>query len=174
MSLDEVLEGLEDIIDSEGPMPCHRAYRLFADAAGFESVGTRMRSVFNKAIYRGVQQRRLADRDEFGTPGQMDRIVRLAGSPAVLVRERGNRPLDEIPPSEIAAALLGLAGDSATLAQNQEGVFEELLSHYCLERTVDNNWQGAILNRALSWVEDSEISAPAVQPSLFSPIEEQP
>jgi very-short-patch-repair endonuclease len=173
VSLDEVLEGLEDIIASEGPMPCFRAYPLYARAAGFESIGSQLRSAFNKAIYRGIHQHhRLTDRDETGTPGQMDRIVRLTGTPAVLVRERGNRSLNEIPPSEIAAALLALAGDSVTVCmQNQESYFLELLSLYGLARNVEDESQSLILKRAMPWVESVQSDAAVVQSSLFSPIE---
>jgi hypothetical protein len=147
----EVLAALLEIIAVEGPMPCRRAYRLYSDAAGIGTIDPRTRSIFNKAIYRGVQKKLLADRDEIGTPGQMDKIVRLAGRPAYCVRERGERSLGEIPPSEIAAALQVIAQVSnRSFPEEAAALFEELLSHYGLERAVNNEWQTQILERALA------------------------
>jgi hypothetical protein len=126
------------------------------------------RSIFNKAVYRGVQQRRLADRDEKGMPGQMDRIVRLAGSSAIVIRERGDRTLEEIPPSESASVLIALAGPSGLLRDNAEALFAELLKCYELERAPDSDWQTRILHQALEWaVSGRTIDALNVQRPLF-------
>jgi hypothetical protein len=57
----------------------------------------------NRAIYRAVKLGRLVQNDEQKRGGQMNQVVRVAGSPEVAVRERGPRSLEEIPPLEISA-----------------------------------------------------------------------
>jgi very-short-patch-repair endonuclease len=107
----QVLAGLLEIIQIEGPMPCIRAYRRYAEAVGLGEIDARIRSVFNQAAYSGVRQRLLAAENETGAVGQMHLIVRLTGTPAVRLRESGDRRLTDIPPSEIAAALRMLSDD---------------------------------------------------------------
>ena len=153
----EVLAGLLGIIDAEGPMPCHRAYRLYANAAGVGAVDLRMRSVFNKAVYRGVRQRWLEDRNESAAQGQMQRIIRLAGRPEVRIRERGERSLDEIPPSEVAAALMVLADQSGrSIDADADSLFDELLNVYGLEPAADGAWQSQILLQAMDFLRDGQ------------------
>ena len=57
----------------------------------------------NRAVYRAVKLGRLVRNDEQKRGGQINQVVRVAGSPAVTVRERGPRSLEEIPPLQIAA-----------------------------------------------------------------------
>jgi hypothetical protein len=74
----------------------------------------------NRAIYRAVKLGRLVQNDEQKRGGQMNQVVRAAGSPEVNVRERGPRALEEIPPSEIAAV-------RGQLRENGPGLDEEQL-----------------------------------------------
>jgi very-short-patch-repair endonuclease len=147
----EVMDGLVEIIAAEGPMPCHRAYSLYAEAAGIDGLPLRVRSVFNKEVHQAVLGRRLALRRERDVPGQIDAIVRLAGTPAVVVRERGDRALNEIPPSEIAAALAALGQATGRAFPGEaEGLFRALLRCYGLERSPENDWQTRVLHDALA------------------------
>ncbi|MCC6313166.1 MAG: hypothetical protein IT337_04075 [Thermomicrobiales bacterium] len=131
-------------------MPCHRVYRLYAVASGVVEIDPKTRSIFNKAMYRGIQRRRLLDRDENGAPGQVDRIVRLAGTPEVTIRQRGERMLSEIPPSEIAAAMQAIDGGSRERSRHDwDNLFTELLRQYGLERHPDNVWQTSVLHWAI-------------------------
>jgi hypothetical protein len=92
-------------------------------------------------------------------------IVRLAGRPAIVIRERGARSLEEIPPSEIAAALQMLAQNSSrSIPGDTAALFEDLLHRYGLERTNESEWQSKILERALAYAIASEPrDAPATQ-----------
>ena len=100
----------------------------------------------------------------------MDKIVRLAGRPAVYVRERGERSLGDIPPSEIAAALQTLAQTSKrSFPDDAMTLFEELLGHYGLERTPDSEWQSQILERSLLYALAKEHHGSPVMQVTFGP-----
>ena len=111
----DTLSGLIKIVEAEGPMLCHRAYRLYARAAGIAKVGRNLRSILNRAIHTAVRQGLLEERNEYETRDQINQVVRLAGTPTVDLREPGDRTLFEIPPSEIGALMQLLATENPTL-----------------------------------------------------------
>jgi len=152
-----VLDALLDIIADEGPIQCRRVYRIYAAAAGIGEGSTALRSALNKTLYRGVQLKLLLDRDETGSPGQVDKIVRLTDSPSVVIRERGDRSLEEIPPSEIAAALEGLARlTGRSFPSDADELFEMQLNDYGFEREGSIDHQQRMLNRALTFSMSSD------------------
>ena len=150
-SFDDVLDGLLDIIAFEGPMPCRAAYQRYLDVVRLDGVPKQVISVLNRATYFAVQQRLLIDRDEWGTLGQRDRIVRLADDPPLIARERGDRLLQDIPPSEVAAGLLVMAdGDRSLVDVAPELCAHALLAAYGLERRPGFAWQDAVVAQALT------------------------
>lgn len=151
-AMSTVLDALLDIIADEGPIQCRRVYRIYAAAAGISEGSTALRSALNKTLYRGVQLKLLLDRDEAGSPGQIDKIVRLADSPAVVIRERGDRSLEEIPPSEIAAALVSLARlTGRSFPSDANELFEMQLNDYGFERDGSTDQQERVLNGVLTF-----------------------
>jgi len=119
-SLSELIEVLIEIVAAEGPLVCRRAYSLYNRAAGNSRLGRQIVHVMNRAIYRAVKLGRLVQNDEQKRGGQMNQVVRAAGSPEVNVRERGPRALEEIPPLEIATV-------REQLRENDPGLDEEYL-----------------------------------------------
>ena len=119
-SLSELIDVLIEIIEAEGPVVCRRAYSLYNKASGNSRLGRQIVHVMNRAIYRAVKLGRLVQNDEQKRGGQMNQVVRVAGSPEVSVRERGPRALEEIPSLEIAAV-------REKLLQNDPGLEEEQL-----------------------------------------------
>lgn len=97
-----VLEGLVDIIKTEGPMLALRAYQIYVRAAGIQRVGNIVRSKLNKALFAGTMRGTILAEDDHTKRGQIFSIVRLPQTPQVIVRSLGNRTFGEIPPSEIA------------------------------------------------------------------------
>lgn len=97
------MEGLIDIVAVEGPMICHRAYLLYNRAAGNARLGSQIVRLMNRAMYRAVRSGRLQQSDERRRGGQINQIVRIAGTPDAVVRQCGPRKLEEIPPLEIKA-----------------------------------------------------------------------
>lgn len=118
-SLTELMEGLVEIISVEGPMTCRRAYALYNRAAGNSRLGRQILHVMNRAIYRAIRLGRLQQNDERRRGGQINQIVRVAGSPEIRVRERGPRTLEEIPPMEIAAVREMIVANEPLLDEDQ-------------------------------------------------------
>jgi len=102
-SLQELMEGLIEIVAAEGPVICRRVYLLYNRAAGNGRLVSQILHLMNRAIYRAVKLGRLQQNDEQKKGGQSSQIVRLSGTPEVVVRQRGLRSLEEIPPLEIKA-----------------------------------------------------------------------
>lgn len=119
VSLTELMEGLIAIVSVEGPMICRRAYALYNRAAGNSRLGKQIVHVMNRAIYRAVKLGRLQQNDEQRRGGQINQIVRVAGTAAVCVRERGPRTLEEVPPLEIASVRDTIATNEPSLDEDQ-------------------------------------------------------
>lgn len=119
VSLPELMEGLVDIVAIEGPMVCHRAYLLYNRAAGNARLGSQIVRLMNRAMYRAVRLGSLQQSDERRRGGQINQIVRIAGTPEVVVRQRGPRRLEEIPPLEIEAIREALLCKDPSLGEDQ-------------------------------------------------------
>jgi very-short-patch-repair endonuclease len=128
----EVIEGLIDIISTEGPMLAYRAYGIFAHAAGINRIGREIRSVFNEALERAIRMGRVAAQDEHKSTAPYHKIVRVVDTQPVLVRTLGNRTFEEIPPSEIAEVMRQLCSD--TKLGTRDELYRSVLEQYGLKR----------------------------------------
>lgn len=142
-SIEEVVSGLVEIIKAEGPIICHRAYSLYAKAAGLQRVGRQIRSFLNRAVRKAVRQGLLDESNEHGTRDQLNQIVRQSGSPPVVPRTRGGRSFDEIPPSEIAALMKWLLEQDSSL--RGDNLIQAVLKNYGFGRTTSNIRDSLIL-----------------------------
>jgi hypothetical protein len=64
-----------------------------------------------KVLHRSIRKGIIIKQDESGANGLIYSIVRSTGAPPVLVRNRGPRDFDEIPPSELQIIAWRLADD---------------------------------------------------------------
>ncbi|MDV6373394.1 AAA domain-containing protein [Deinococcus arenicola] len=133
-SFDPVIDGLREIVAAEGPMTCRQAYQTYCRAAGI-NFGQTVKSALNKAMTRALRAGVFEQADEWGTAGQVDKVVRLSGSPVVVRRERGPRDLLNIPPSEVGALMRELMADDPGLrAEGTDPLFRQVLSVYGAQR----------------------------------------
>lgn len=132
----EVAAGLVEIVKAEGPVVCRRAYQLYNRAAGLARVGKELRRIYNRAMYSAIRSGKLVQSNDWGTSGQQDKIVRAPGVPAVVVRERGDRELDEIPPTEMAVVFRTIAEANGLklVEDNKEVIFRLTLEFYGVKR----------------------------------------
>ena len=107
----QVAEGLCRIIDTEGPLLGKRAYNLYLRGIGITRMGGELKRSMNRALQHAIRQGRVAKEDESGTGGLVYSIVRITGTPATVLRERGPRTFKEIPPSELQLMALQLSQD---------------------------------------------------------------
>lgn len=94
---------LLDVVAAEGPVLARRAYRLVLQAAGFHRLVHTVVSPLNKAVVRAERDGRLIATPSGLGSTLVDRVLRLPDQQAVVVRKRGARELEEIPPSEVQA-----------------------------------------------------------------------
>ncbi|MCW3062862.1 MAG: nuclear transport factor 2 family protein, partial [Solirubrobacterales bacterium] len=114
----QIMAAMLEIVAAEGPMTATRAYSLYNRAAGGKKLTSVARAPLSSAVYWLAQERKviLTRKDEI--PWQGDDLVRLPDSPAVRVRELGDRALDEVPLDEVAALVdrlrtaRGLSGEA--------------------------------------------------------------
>ncbi|MFQ5852954.1 MAG: hypothetical protein ACE5JU_20530 [Candidatus Binatia bacterium] len=70
----------------------------------------------------------IEERNEFETLDQINQIVRKAGTPAVVLRTRGDRTFDEIPPSEIGALINNLRMQEPNM--DEEEILQSVVNHF--------------------------------------------
>ena len=99
-------------------------------------MGRVLRSSFNRAVRKATLLGLIEERNEHGNRDQMSQIVRKAGAPAVLLRARGDRPLEEIPPAEIAALMEYLLTQEAGLTE--EELLRAIMHQYGIGRLTGN------------------------------------
>jgi very-short-patch-repair endonuclease len=117
-TLSEVVDGLCQIIRTEGPMIAKRTYDVYLQGCGIRRLGGELQGLMNQALSTAVGQGRVVCENVAGQGGIAQATVRLPGAPAVRARRRGPRSVDEIPSSEVRAvarrlsAALGLTPGS--------------------------------------------------------------
>jgi very-short-patch-repair endonuclease len=129
----KVAEGLCKIIDVEGPMLAKRAYDLYLRGCGIRRLGGGLKSAMNKALQRAVSNGIVVKEDETGKGGLLHTIVRPAGAPPVVLRDRGPRDFEEIPPSELQLIARILA-DKDGLEPGTDDHLRAVLDYYDLKR----------------------------------------
>lgn len=105
---DELMDALEQIVLMEGPILAELAYRRYIHASGGKRLGPALKRVLNQATAKLVRAQRLAELPD-DLPGQITKTLYAPESPAVVVREIGDRQLHEVPRSEVRA-LIGVIG----------------------------------------------------------------
>ena len=97
----QIATRLLEIVAAEGPVTAERAYRLYIRGAGASKVTQRARAPMAQALGR-LSLRGQVEVEELDNAGEIQQVLRLSGTPAVVVRELGERSLYEVPLDEIA------------------------------------------------------------------------
>ena len=100
----DVSEGLCQIIDIEGPMVSKRAFDTYLRGCGIKRMGHDLKDIMCKSLKYSIDRGRLIAKFEGSSEELLDVIVRNTAAPQIILRERGPRTLDEIPPSELLVA----------------------------------------------------------------------
>src|SRR5258707_6775107 len=101
--------GIFGIVEIEGPVVAKRAYDIYLRGCGIKRMGHELKSAMNKALAHAIRQGRLVSENEANDRGLLFSVVRVNGSPAIRLRSRGPRSLEEIPPSELQVVATYLA-----------------------------------------------------------------
>ena len=97
-----IIDGLVEIVSGEGPVVTDRLYELYVRASGGQRVGKNIRHVLDQATAAAIRKGLLCQTNG-GQTGQSARTLHLPGTPPVILRRRGDRELEHIPPTEVAA-----------------------------------------------------------------------
>ena len=103
-ALGPVIEGLREIVAVEGPLSAKQAYQSYARASGLP-YSKALQSLLNRSVAQGVRSGVFLQENEWGLVGQIDKVLRVPGTPPVRLRQRGSRELAAIPPHEVAALM---------------------------------------------------------------------
>ncbi len=105
---------LAEVAACEGPVVAIRAYRLINRASGSQRLTAPARKALNQACAEAVRKGLLTAANPLSKEGQQQLVLRRPGSPEVLIRERGPRELEELPPNEVAAMLVLIGTETGT------------------------------------------------------------
>ena len=130
------IPGLRRIIETEGPVTADRAFKVYIRGSGSTRVTKPARTKLDQAVARLLNQKQVQI-DELGDlgNGEIQQVLRLPGSPRVVVREIGTRDLYEVPLNEVAA-LMKLRLERHPNASH-EGLMRYVLDTYGWKRLTD-------------------------------------
>jgi superfamily I DNA and/or RNA helicase len=129
-SLQEIIEGLVKIVAVEGPIFVHRVFRLYLKAAGLGRLGDYLKNALLRALQKAITKGLLVESNELEVRDKLARVVRLPNTPRVILRTRGDRALEEIPPSEITAVINLFHKQNIVSLDEKEMLFRAVLDHY--------------------------------------------
>ncbi|GAA4991811.1 AAA domain-containing protein [Pseudonocardia tropica] len=126
----EIVDGLVRIVQAEGPLLGHRLHQAYVAAAGGARVGSRISTTLNQALDAAVRRGVLVRDNPLRESGNKPCTYRLADQPEVLVRDRGPRGFDQLPPAELAAVMADVADDIGW--DDRTAVFRATIARYGL------------------------------------------
>lgn len=103
LGLNDRAEAIVAVVTVEGPVKAERVYRLITRLAE-ESFDVMATDLLVAATKYAIRRGHLLAEDSAGRGGFPCTVLRLPGQPACILRERGQRELDEIPDRELLAA----------------------------------------------------------------------
>jgi very-short-patch-repair endonuclease len=129
----QIAAGLRKIVDVEGPMLAKRAYSIYLRGSGYRRMGGELKKAMNKGLNHAIRGGSIVKEDELAKGGLLYSIVRAPGSPGVVLRTRGPRDFEEIPPSELQLVARRLARDEG-LDLGSEAHLRAVLEFFDLKR----------------------------------------
>lgn len=101
-SVEDILGGLLDIVDVEGPILGERLRSVYVVSSGGYRVGRATATLLNQALSQGIDRGILIASNPLKAAGFSETEFRLPGQARVRLRRLGTRTLDQIPPTELA------------------------------------------------------------------------
>ncbi len=131
----QVAEGLCRIIKDEGPVLAKRTYDIYLRGCGIKRMGGELKKVMNRSLQHAIRNKLIIKEDESSKGGLLYSIVRLPDVSPVVVRERGTREFNEIPPSELQLVARRLLEDRIDdIKHGSEDHLRIVLDFYDLRR----------------------------------------
>ena len=113
-----ITDGILEIVTGEGPVVTERVYELYLRASGGQRVTKPVRDALDDATAAALSKGLLAQiRDNL--TGRPVRTLYLPGTPSVVLRRRGDRELEDIPPTEVAAVARHILGQDPGIQDSE-------------------------------------------------------
>ena len=116
---------LAEVVGREGPIVALRAYRAINRASGSRRLTRPALAALDRACDSAVRRGLVLAGNPLKLSGRAQLVLRNPGSPEVVLRQRGPRQLDELPPDEVAAMLRALSGSGGSV--NKEDLKRQAL-----------------------------------------------
>jgi hypothetical protein len=113
-----IIEEIIDIIAAEGPVITERIYELYLRASGGIRVTKPIRDALGEATATAVkrgQLKQIQDR----LAGRWVKTLYLPQTPSIVLRRRGDRELEDIPPTEVAAVARHIISSDPSVEYNE-------------------------------------------------------
>ena len=127
-------------------MLASRAYRLVNGASGSQRVTKPARLALRRTIRKGFREGLIAHRNELGNLDFDSLVIRKTNTPSIVVRPRGDREFDEIPPSEIARLMQRMKKNNPLLSG--PSLYRQVLVFYETKRMTSK-----VISR-MKWIEE--------------------
>lgn len=95
---------LEAIVNQEAPITVGRAFRVYLAHCGIKKMGRNVKGDLKKGLTFAVSKNLIEKTKESISNDLLQMVLRIPGSSKDTLRQRGDRNLDEIPPSEFRLA----------------------------------------------------------------------
>ena len=154
----QVSDGLCRIIEQEGPILAKRAYDVYLRGCGIRRMGGELKKLMNRALQSAIRRGLVVKEDEWLAGGLIRSIVRPSGARPIVVRERGPRRFEEIPPSELQFVARQLLKDyEEEIELGSEVLLKAVLATFGLKRLTKPVAEKLleILRNRYSYVDDS-------------------
>jgi very-short-patch-repair endonuclease len=129
-------QGVLAIVEAEGPVLGERIHTAYARACGATRVTKTLTGPLNSAISAAVRSGLLIEENPLDEAGVKPRTYRLPDQPSVRTRRLGPRPLEHVPPAELAALLS--EASAASGGDDQEAILRATLDLLGLKRLTKN------------------------------------
>jgi very-short-patch-repair endonuclease len=150
--LNDVVANVVRIIEVEGPVLGHRVHQAYREAYGGQRIGREIARHINHAISLAERRGHIVSSNPLNDRDMRGRTLRLPSQPEVELRELGPRPLDMVPPAELAQHLAEFwAGDEIL---SEDDLFRAVLDVLGLKRLTDN--AKSVLRSAMPLVQGDE------------------
>lgn len=121
---------LIEIIETETPLTGHRLIRLYGKAVYPDTPSRVSRSGLQAAAGRLIDRNVIGRCDDLTAPYLDQWVLYRVGGPTVCVRQRGSRDLEDIPASEVRAALELMGARFARGRMDKDTAFQMIFDFY--------------------------------------------
>jgi hypothetical protein len=132
--VEQIIDGMEQIIAAEGPVMASRVFRIFSRAGGLSRIYVETRRSFLRALRTALDKGIfVAEQEASEDPATW--ILRLPSQKRVRIRTLGSRTLHEVPAAELAEFMLEIRVENELISR--EELFRKVLDEYGLNRLTE-------------------------------------